>query len=320
MSAVQLVTVETDKSIRSQSSPARGNGLMPPEGEGMRRAATQTSTSVRAYAASLAAVAAWGLAPVATRYTVTRISVPETLVLRFAIASVLLAAALRGLSPRRLIAQRRMIIVPALTGVAGYNGAVTVGLQWTSASTAVLLLATEPLIVLIIARLLAGERVSRQRVFGAAIALVGVAAITVSRLSAPGGAHQHPLLGAGLVLVAAVAFAAYAVTLRPLSLCYGAVRATAITTVLGSVPLLVVGGVLLSTEQLRGVTPATGSALLGLALGSTIVAMVLWNYGTSTLTASRLGPMLNLVPIVGVAGAAILLNESVAPLRSRPPR
>jgi drug/metabolite transporter (DMT)-like permease len=278
-----------------------------------KTATTETSSPVRrAYAASFVAILAWGLAPVATRYAVTRLSVAATLLLRFTVATVVLGGMLRGLDLRRLLAERRMILGPAITGVAGYNGAVAVGLQWTSASTAALLLSSEPLLILIIARLLTRERVSPRSWIGAAIALVGVAVITASRLSPRGEAHQHPILGAVLVLVAAVAFAAYVVTLRPLALRYGAVRATAITTVVGSVPLLALTGVFVSGAQLARVTPATGGAVLGLALGSTVFAMALWNHGAMTLTATRLGPMLNLIPVVGVAGAAILLNESVS--------
>jgi len=95
-------------------------------------------------AAGLAAVSIWGMAPVATRALVLQLAPLPLLVLRMGVASVVLlpwcGPVLRG--PGRKYVPR--LIVAGLLGMVGYNLPVTIGLQWVRASTAGLVLASEP--------------------------------------------------------------------------------------------------------------------------------------------------------------------------------
>ena len=102
-------------------------------------------------AAGLVAVGIWGMAPVAIRALVLQLAPLPLLVIRMGVAVVV------------------------LLGIVGYNLPVTVGLQWVPASTAGLVLASEPVWLLLLAALFLGERVSRRCWAGALVALVGVA-------------------------------------------------------------------------------------------------------------------------------------------------
>lgn len=64
-----------------------------------------------------------------------------------------------------------------------------------------------------------------------------------------GAAGQRAAAGAGLVLAGTLAFGAYTIVLRPLSQAYGAVSATAASTVAGALPYLAFAGTI-STPQL----------------------------------------------------------------------
>src|SRR6201986_2208128 len=130
-----------------------------------------------ALAAGLVAVFMWGLAPVATRAAVVHLSPLPLLLIRLTVASLVLLpwawpvfGRLRGLSAGRLIAA-------GLLGLVGYNLSVTAGLQWLPASTAGLLLATEPVWVMVLSLVFLGERGGARAWLGSAVALSGVAVL-----------------------------------------------------------------------------------------------------------------------------------------------
>jgi len=117
------------------------------------------------------------MAPVATRALVLQLAPLPLLVVRMGVAAVVLlpwcGPVLRG--PGRQYVPR--LIVAGLLGMVGYNLPVTIGLQWVPASTAGLVLASEPVWLLLLAAAFLGERVSRRSWAGAAVALAGVAVL-----------------------------------------------------------------------------------------------------------------------------------------------
>ena len=260
----------------------------------------------------LVAVTLWGLAPVATRAAVVHLAPLPLLVLRLTVASlVLLPWALpvfRRLRPR----SAGRLIAAGILGLVGYNLPVTVGLQWLPASTAGLLLATEPVWVMVLGRVFLGERGDARTWLGSAVALGGVAV-----LAGPGaltGAHGHQALaGAGLVLAGTLAFGAYTIVLRPLSRDYGAIPATAASTVVGTLPYLAFAGTL-SGPGLAHLDPAVWGELAFLALGSTAAGLLLWNRAVLALGTTRVSLLLYLEPAVSVLGAVVLLGEHVTVL------
>ncbi len=105
-----------------------------------------------ALGAGLAAVCLWGLAPVATRAAVAHLSPLPLLLIRLAAASLVLLPwawpVFRRLRPR----SAGRLLAAGLLGLVGYNLPVTLGLRWLPAATAGLLLATEPVWVLVLGR------------------------------------------------------------------------------------------------------------------------------------------------------------------------
>jgi drug/metabolite transporter (DMT)-like permease len=254
--------------------------------------------------AGLIAVCLWGLAPVATRALVSQLAPLALLTVRQLLAaSVLLPWAVPVL--RRIGARDLPRFVAAgLLVMIGYNLPVTVGLQWIPASSAGLLLATEPVWVLVISYIFLGERASPRVLAGSGVALAGVAVIAgPSAWSSASGTHA--LAGAALVLLATMAFAGYTIVLRPLSERYGPVPATAVSTVAGAVPYLAFAG---SVWPLRLSQPGWAE-LLFLALGSTVAGMLLWNQAIVRGGSARISRLLYLEPVVSVLGAMVFLGE-----------
>jgi drug/metabolite transporter (DMT)-like permease len=261
-----------------------------------------------ALAAGLIAVCLWGLAPVATRAVVAHLSPLPLLLIRMAAASLVLlpwaVPVFRQLRPR----SAGRLVAAGLLGLVGYNLPVTAGLRWLPAATAGLLLATEPVWVMVLGRLFLGERGGARSWLGSATALGGVAVLAGP--SAIGGGGYRALAGTGLVLAGTLAFAAYTIVLRPLSQEFGAVSATAASTVVGAVPYLAAAGTLpgAGLAQLR---PVDWAALAFLALGSTAAGMLLWNVAVLAGDITRVSLLLYLEPVVSVLGAAAFLRERV---------
>ena len=240
--------------------------------------------------AGLIAVGLWGLAPVATRALVSQVAPLPLLTMRQLLAaSVLLPWAIpvvRRISARDL---------PRF---------VAVGLQWLPASSAGLLLATEPVWVLVISYVFLGERAGPRILLGSGVALAGVAVI-----AAPGvwssASGMRAVAGVGLVLLATMAFGGYTIVLRPLSEKYGPVPATAASTVVGAVPYVALVGPFWPSR----LSQPAWAELLFLALGCTVAGMLLWNLAVVRGGSARISRLLYLEPVVSVLGAVILLGE-----------
>jgi drug/metabolite transporter (DMT)-like permease len=262
-----------------------------------------------ALGAGLAAVCLWGLAPVATRAAVAHMSPLPLLLIRLAAASLVLLPwawpVFRRLRPR---SARRLVAAGAL-GLVGYNLPVTLGLRWLPAATAGLLLATEPVWVLVLGRLFTTERGGVRPWLGSAVALAGVGVL--AGRGAIGGGGGRVLAAAGLVLAGTLAFGAYTIVVRPLSQEFGAIPATAASTVVGAVPYLAAAGTL-PGAGLSHLGAAVWAELAFLAVGSTAAGLLLWNVAALAGGVSQVSLLLYLEPVVSVAGAAVLLGERVS--------
>jgi drug/metabolite transporter (DMT)-like permease len=267
--------------------------------------ATGTKVRTGGLGAGLIAVCLWGLAPVATRSLVHELAPLPLLTLRQLLAAGVLlpwaVPALRRIDARDL----PRFIVAGLLGMVGYNLPVTVGLQWLPASSAGLLLATEPVWVLVIGLVFLGERAGPRVLAGTGVALAGVAVIAGPAALSP-GSGTRAVAGAALVLLATLAFGGYMVVLRPLSQKYGPVSATATSSVAGALPYLALAG----TAWPPRLSPSAGAELLFLALGSTVAGMLLWNLAV-VRGGAGISRLLYLEPVVSVLGAMVFLGEQV---------
>ena len=199
-----------------------------------------------------------------------------------------------------------------ILGIVGYTLPVTEGLRYLHASTAGLLLASEPIWVMVIGCAFLAERPAARAWIGSAVALAGVA-LLAGPAAVTGAGGGPALAGAGLVLTGTCAFAAYTIVLRPISAAFGALPATAASTVVGTLPFLAFAGTL-AGARLGQVPPSAWISVGFLALGSSVAGMVLWNRAVASLGSTRVSLLLYLEPVVSVSGAAVLLSEPVTAL------
>jgi drug/metabolite transporter (DMT)-like permease len=263
-----------------------------------------------ALAAGLVAVCLWGLAPVATRAAVGHLAPLPLLLIRLTAASLVLLPWAWPVFRRLRPGSAGRLAAAGLLGLVGYNLPVTAGLRWLPATTAGLLLATEPVWVMVLGRLFLGERNGVRPWLGSAAALAGVAVLAGPGAVGGAGGSYRALAGTGLVLAGTLAFAAYTIVLRPLSKELGAVPATAASTVVGAVPYLAAAGTL-PGAGLAHLGPAVWAEVAFLAVGSTVAGLLLWNVAVLAGDITRVSLLLYLEPVVSVAGAAAFLGEHV---------
>jgi drug/metabolite transporter (DMT)-like permease len=203
------------------------------------------------------------------------------------------------------------VVAASVAGVAGYNVPVAYGSQWVPAGIAGLLIATEPIWIVLISILVQGEAWSPRLLAGLALAGTGVG-LLLGPARLPTVAGRSFVVGAGLLLLGAVMWAVYTILIAPLSRRHGALTCAAVTGVIGVLPLLGFWDAQVAATVAR--LDARGwSVVAFLAVVSTMVAVALWNFGLGRLGSQRAGLFLYLIPLVSVAGGALLLGERVTP-------
>lgn len=267
---------------------------------------SQGSSSRVAFFAIFVAVVLWGLAPVATRYLVLNADPLGVLGIRFALCSLCYLPVLPWLrlgEARWTPRSRWLLVACGVVGVVGYNVPMTLGIRDVHAGFAGILLSTEPLWIALLSVLFLRHRLTAPLAWGLAVAFAGVITLSVGNgLSVSASMFG----GAALVLLGAFMWGAYSVAVGPLVRKYGALRVSAVTMWIGTVPLLAI----CATGMLSTSLDATGWLVLFLyGLGPNLVGMLLWNYGLSRVPGPQAGLLLNLYPVVSVAGGVTLLGE-----------
>jgi drug/metabolite transporter (DMT)-like permease len=257
------------------------------------------------FAPALAAVVIWGLVPVGTRFFVTTTDPLAFNVIRFgasALAALPLAIRAKPWLWRPLDILR--LVAGSVLAIPAYNIPVAIAARTVPAGTMGLLIATEPIFILLFSLLLSRAAVRPTAIIGAALAFGGVALTTWSGWAGVGAGDPA---GVGLVLLGCACWGLYSVLTAPLVVRYGAAGVAS--------SILVVGGFLLMVGSLRYMGPGAWPGpvvwleLVAMGLMSALLAFLLWNKAAEAMPMSRLGLFLYLIPVVSLIGGEGLLGE-----------
>jgi len=203
------------------------------------RSTTQRSESIKVALAFAAIYLVWGSTYLAIRYAVETIPPLVTAGIRHTTAGgILLAwACLRGYRPRRehWVAG---IVLGGLFFLVGH-GTLHWAEQHVASGLAALLIATEPMFILLLSWATGQQRISRISALGLAAGIVGVAILTGVEWSA----KNASLLGLLAVLTGSLSWAAGVVISPKLKLPSDALGRTAVPLVCGAVMLLATAAV-----------------------------------------------------------------------------
>lgn len=252
----------------------------------------------------MAATACWGIGTVLSKQVLDRGVAPLTLLVIELAASTLLlglGALILGARPTWSPELGRLALLGVLNPGAAYALGL-LGLASITASLSVLLWATEPVLIMLLAVLILRERVAAATMIGVAVALAGVALV----LNLPGASGDAT--GIGLTTAAVSACAVYAVLTRRLLLDDGSLEVVLVQQVAALALALALVGTA-GAAGLLGLGLPDDLATWGLAAASGTVyyGFAFWLFvgGLRGVPASVAGTLLPLIPVFGLATAYV---------------
>lgn len=208
-----------------------------------------------------------------------------------------------------LLGHWRSLTLLGVLGITNFNSFVYLGLRDTTATNAVLMVSTAPVLIVLLSFLLLGQRPTPRQALGVAVSLSGVAVI-VTRGDWHVLAQLALNLGDAWVFAAVVSWALYSVCLRwrpaglpPLAF----LAATMLTGLLALIPIylwdrLVAGHVL-------AINSVTLASIAYVAIFPSVLAYIFWNRAVAELGPNRCGQFLHLMPAFGALLSWLLLDE-----------
>lgn len=209
----------------------------------------------------------------------------------------------------RLLRQSwKIMTLYGVLGVACFNSFLYIALQTTTATNALLIDSTVPVMIALISRILGGETMSGRQVRGVAVSLAGVAVI-ICRADL-GLLLALRLNGGDLwVLLAVVCWSFYTYFLRS---CPSGAHPLNVLNVMILIGLAVLTPFYLwERGRVGSVEPGVAgwAGLVYLSLLASVVAFVMWNRGVEQIGAIKAGLFIHLMPVFGILLAYLFLGE-----------
>jgi drug/metabolite transporter (DMT)-like permease len=208
---------------------------------------------------------------------------------------------LRGI-PR---GERLAITISAILNITCFNATVAYGLYLMDAGQAIIVAYTYPVWMVVLARVLLGERVTLPR---AAALTLGVAAVVILFLPSEGNFHL-PLLGTAIMLFNALSWAGGNLYYKTRRWSVPTMELVGWQMLIGAVPMVAAAAVL---ERLPDISAVSTNALMALVY-SMIVAQALahwaWFRALDYLSAVVASLITLVNPVIGVLASAWLLGE-----------
>ncbi|MEU0249726.1 DMT family transporter [Streptomyces sp. NPDC006235] len=265
--------------------------------------------TVWAVCAVMAAALFWSSSYAVTKQVLEDVGPLSIGAIRFTLAALLLGVIVR-LSKHRPARpdprQRRQLYLSGFLGITVYFILENVGVDLSTASDASLIVATYPLMTMLVELVVFRTRMPLPRVTGVLLATVG-AFLVVRNGAEVGGSSRW--LGDILLLLGGLAWAGYNVLGKRASAGQDAASVTYYQTLAGAAGFLLAS--LPEADDWRTPDTTASSLLVYLAVACSVGGFLLYNYGLRRMASSVAVNILNLVPVFGVIGAVVINGESI---------
>ncbi len=262
--------------------------------------------------AAIVTMVIWGTNFAFVKYVLDALGVGAFLFIRFLTMPVL-AFLLLFLVFRRNIARTLpkredlpRFVASGLLGHALHVGLVFWGINLSTAFSSALVLTSGPLFTLLILVVLGAERLRARQVAGTVLAMAGIV-VFLSDKFARGVVHAG--LGDLILLVAALFFSLYTVTVRPLVERYGPVIVLAYTLLFGAPPMVLVTIPSIVAADLGRLTPMVWLGLFWAIVLSSVGGWMVWAWVNHVRGIARSAPLLYLPPPIAGVVAWLTLGE-----------
>lgn len=230
--------------------------------------------------------------------------------IRWSIAALCIAPVIVARAPDAAAILRtawKELTVLAILGIVLFNTVLYFALARAGAAAVVSLFAFNPILVVLIAARLGGERFARAQWIGLLLSVGGVLLVVGGAIGASSSFAGLALAGAATVL-----WALYTCLLGHLRISGDAVLCLGLSVWIGvliMVPIAFASGAL-ALE--RALTVEALGAMVYLGLGASLLAFTAWQRGVRAIGPARAGVFMNLVPIFTLLLALGVLGEPVS--------
>ena len=268
----------------------------------------QKQSNALSIASVLGALILWSSSFVAIKFAYTTYPPLTLAVVRFVVATLILGA-LTVLPKNRVKLEKKDIFTVAVCGLTGimlYAVLQNIAMQWTSASSATLIIASYPIITLLMESLIYKKKLSVVKIIAVMIAIVGVVILAYVKAETR---IEGELLGILLLVLAGVVWAVYNFMTKKVVNRYPPITLLFYSTLFGTIFMLPLA--LLERAQWQQPTAVSFLCMMFLGVFCSVIAFLLYNHGLKTMAPSTITSMLNLVPIFGVMFSFLLLGEAI---------
>lgn len=197
----------------------------------------------------------------------------------------------------------KWVILGGILQTAFFNTAVQIGMQYLNAGFSSVLSYSMPLWVAIMAHFLLGEKLTRHKIAGISLGLVGLVVL----LNVSGGGVWWAIV---LTLTGALAWACASILVKLKLQHCDVLQYTTWQMVVGAIVLSIYSALFENGTTIQWSWNAIGYLLYNGVLASAL-AYFLWTYILSNTEAGKAAISMLAIPIIGTIGGVILLNESL---------
>lgn len=213
---------------------------------------------------------------------------------------------------RAIVRNIRHLALASILGVVAFNSLIYTALTTIKASTAALLFATSPILIIFMNCIQERRTLKVRHIIGAMASLVGVW-IILSSSSGP-SIRQFDLptvLGASLVVAASFTWARYTICLQSISrdISSGASFLSQIT--IGLLVLLPTYFMYCDIDDIEELSVVDWICIGYLGTFAAAFAFLLWQVGVRSVGSSRSGVFVNIIPLSSVTLSWAFLGESI---------
>jgi drug/metabolite transporter (DMT)-like permease len=205
------------------------------------------------------------------------------------------------------IANWRVVIVLAITGVIGFQSLLYYGLRLTTATNAGLLNSLTPLLTAFLAAAFLKEKLNYHHWLAAVVTILGLVFI-LSEGDLGNLLSLNFNAGDLLVLAALVSWVAYRLIAKKAMMRMSPLLITSLGVLLSLIAVIPLGIYEAMVVQTPNVTESVFWALMFISVGPTVLSLLFWNKGMKIIGPSRASLFLNTVPVYIIIINAVFLG------------
>lgn len=254
----------------------------------------------------------WALNFSVVKYSLNEIDPLSFNGLRFIFAAAIIWIVLLYRNQVFLIPKRDWLplIGMGLLGNLIYQGLFIIGINYTYAANAAVMLGTIPIWVALISHFFNLEQMNIFKTFGVIAAFAGIIFI-ISGGNDPFSFGSDTFLGDIIIIGAAIVWGGYTILSKSFLSRYTPIQFSAIMATIGAIVLFLIGLPSIIQLDWTEISAAAYGGVIYSGLLSIGVAYLIWNYGLQTVGAVHTATYQNLVPVMGLLFGIVLLNEQL---------